>query len=122
MDAVIENQDVAALQWRWRVLTSEGRRPEFPDDVAGFAVDADDGRGGPVTGEDVAVTQFQDAITHCPQCPKCLDLGDGVRNRIKMLPTAPLPDSLSRTSEFSQIISIHHAGILLRLRSVEGRG
>src|SRR5215475_6655542 len=106
----------------WRVLTGERRRTEFPDDVAGLAFDADDGRGGPVTGEDVAVRQFQDAITHCPQRPKRLDFGDAVRNRIKMLPTAPLPDGLSLTSQFSQIVSVHHASVLLRLRSVEGGG
>src|SRR5262249_40014451 len=101
MDAVIENQDVAVLYRGWRVLTGERRRTELPDDVAGLAVDADDGRGGPVTGEDVAVRQFQDAITHCPQRPKRLDLGNAVGHRIQMFPTAPLPDSLSRKSQFS---------------------
>src|SRR5262249_60029535 len=112
MDAVIENQDVAVLYRGWRVLTGERRRTELPDDIAGLAVDADDGRCRPVTGEDVAVGQFQDAITHCPQRPKRLDLGDAVRNRIKMLPTVPLPDSLSRRSQFSQIISVHHPSVL----------
>src|SRR5262249_55471645 len=102
--------------------TRESRRTEFPDNVVGLAVDADDGRGGPVTGEDVSVRQFQDAITHCPQRPKRLDLGNTVRYRIKMFPTAPLPDSLSLTSQFSQIIRVHHASVLLGLRSVERRG
>src|SRR5215471_12605042 len=117
MDAVIENQDVAVLYWRWRVLTRKRRRPEFPDDVAGLAVDADDGRGGPVTGEDVAVRQFQDAIAHCPQRSKRLDLGDAVSDRIKMLPTAPFPDGHSRRRQFCQIISVHHPSVLLGLRS-----
>src|SRR5215468_10392005 len=39
-----------------------------------------------------------------------------------MLPTAPLPDGLSRKSHFSQIISVHHASIFLRLRSIKSRG
>lgn len=104
------------------MLTRERRRTEFPDDVACLAVDAYDGRSRPVTGEDVTVRQFQDAITHCPQRPKRLDLGDAVRDRIKMLPTAPLPDGLSRRSQFSQIVSLHLASVPLRLRSVEGRG
>src|SRR5262249_9062515 len=95
MGAVVEDQDVAVVQRRRRMLAGDSRRTELPQDLARLAGDAKDGRGGSVTGEDVAVRQLQNAVALSPQRPRRLDLGDPVFDGIEMLPGTPFPDRLS---------------------------
>src|SRR5262249_3417733 len=45
---VIEYQDIAVLQQRWRMLAGDRGRTKFPDDLSGLARDANDRGGGPI--------------------------------------------------------------------------
>src|SRR5215510_2038676 len=114
MGAVVENQDVAVVQRRRRMLAGDRRRTELPQDLAGLTGDAEHRRGGSVAREDVAVGQLQNAVALSPQRPGRLDLGDAVFDGIEMLPGTPFPDRLSRRRYLRQVIRVHLAGVILR--------
>src|SRR5215475_13759014 len=59
---VIEYQDIAVLQQRWRMLASDRGRAKFPDDFSGLAGDANNRGGRPVAGQDIAVRQLVDTV------------------------------------------------------------
>src|SRR5207302_9065583 len=66
VSAVVEYQDVAVRQRSRRMMTRNCRSVELPDNFAGRAGDAEQGRGRPVTREKVAVRQLQDTVALRP--------------------------------------------------------
>src|SRR5262249_55877729 len=57
---VIEDQDIAVLQQRRRMLTGHYGRAKFPDDFSRLAGDSNDRGGRPVAREDIAARQLTD--------------------------------------------------------------
>src|SRR5262245_6426427 len=104
---VIEYQDIAVLQQRWRMLASDRGRAKFPDDFSGLAGDANNRGGRPVAGQDIAVRQLVDTVALGPKRARRLHLGDAVRRWVEMLPRAPLPNGLPCRSNLGQVIGVH---------------
>src|SRR5262245_15445520 len=118
---VVEYQDVAVLEQRWPMLAGNRRRAEFPDDFSRLAGDANDCGGGAITRQDIAVGQLVYAVALRPKRARRLHLGDAIRNGIKMLPRAPLPNGLPRRSNLGQVIGVHLAGFSLWSGSILAR-
>src|SRR5262245_6080171 len=118
MNPVVEDQDVAVRQRSWRMLARDRRWAKLPHDFSGLAGDANNSRGRPKAGEKIAVRQLLDTIALMPHRPRRLDLGDSVCDGIKMLPGAPLPDSLSCGSHLSQVRRVHLADLGFGLRKI----
>src|SRR5437773_9574033 len=114
MNSVIEYQDVAVRQRSWRMLARDRRRAKFPHDVSGLAGDANNSGGRPEAGEDIAVRQLLATDAPMPHRPRRLDLGNAICNGVKMLPSAPLPNSLPCSSHLSQVRRVHLAGFSLQ--------
>src|SRR5262245_58908275 len=91
------------------MLARDRRWTKLPNDFAGLAGDANNSGGRPKADKDVAVRQLLDAIALMPHRPRRLDLGDSICDGIKMLPGAPLPDSLPCGSHLGQVRRVHLA-------------
>src|SRR5262249_25086388 len=91
MDAVVEDQDVAVRQQVRRMLARDRRRAELPHDLAGLTRNAENGRGRSIAGEEMAVSELEEAGALRPQRPRRLDLYHTVGLGIRLLPRPPPP-------------------------------
>src|SRR6516162_796607 len=113
MRAVIEQQHVPVCEYVRGVLAGKRRSAELPIDRSGLPIDHHDRGDMPETEQDVPVCHLENAVAVSPFIAVVLDGGDGVLDRIEMLPRPPLPDDPSIGRHLDKVVGEHLAVVEL---------